>query len=157
MNVILFYKTRGGDIKRTNHINKTQKGRGSKKVLSALNLMNKSCRFKREFSYFWRMPSSGIWSRVDLVWTLVSEECIASIFRVEKSASEEPSWACGCRLFTFLLWQGSLTTCRLHIISILLTLRSVFYKPIQPLETCHNPVYLHVLSMTYYIYYSVTC
>jgi hypothetical protein len=29
------------------------------------------------------MPSSGIWRRVDLVWTDVSEERIASIFRVE--------------------------------------------------------------------------
>jgi hypothetical protein len=33
-----------------------------------------------------------------LVWTDVSEERIASIFRVEKSASEEPVWAGGCRL-----------------------------------------------------------
>jgi hypothetical protein len=46
----------------------------------------------------WRMPSSGMWRRVDLVWTDVSEERIASIFRVEKSASEEPAWAGGCRL-----------------------------------------------------------
>jgi hypothetical protein len=43
----------------------------------------------------WRMPSSGMWRRVDLVWTDVSEECIASIFKVEKSASEEPAWAGG--------------------------------------------------------------
>jgi hypothetical protein len=35
----------------------------------------------------WRMPSSGMWRRVDLVWSDVSEERIASIFRVEKSAS----------------------------------------------------------------------
>jgi hypothetical protein len=41
-----------------------------------------------------RMPSSGMWRRVNLVnWTDVSEERVASIFRVEKSASEEPSWA----------------------------------------------------------------
>jgi hypothetical protein len=33
-----------------------------------------------------------MWRRVDLVWTDVSEERIASIFRVEKSASEEPAW-----------------------------------------------------------------
>jgi hypothetical protein len=33
-----------------------------------------------------------MWRRVDLVWTLVSEERIASIFGVEKSASEEPVW-----------------------------------------------------------------
>jgi hypothetical protein len=38
------------------------------------------------------------WRRVDLVWTDVSEERIASIFRVEKSACEEPAWASGCRL-----------------------------------------------------------
>jgi hypothetical protein len=34
-----------------------------------------------------------MWSCVDFVWTDVSEERIASIFRVEKSASEEPAWA----------------------------------------------------------------
>jgi hypothetical protein len=35
-----------------------------------------------------------MWRRVDPVkWTDVSEERIASIFRVEKSASEEPAWA----------------------------------------------------------------
>jgi hypothetical protein len=33
-----------------------------------------------------------MWRRVDLVWTDVSEERIASILRVEKSASEEPAW-----------------------------------------------------------------
>jgi hypothetical protein len=38
------------------------------------------------------MPSSGIWRRVDLV-SDVSEELIASNFRVEKSASEEPARA----------------------------------------------------------------
>jgi hypothetical protein len=35
-----------------------------------------------------RIPSSGMWCRVDLVWTDVSEESITSIFRVEKSESE---------------------------------------------------------------------
>jgi hypothetical protein len=39
-----------------------------------------------------------MWRRVDLVWTDVSEESLASIFRVEKSASEEPTWAGGCSL-----------------------------------------------------------
>jgi hypothetical protein len=34
-----------------------------------------------------------MWHRVDLVWTDVSEESIASIFIVEKSASEEPALA----------------------------------------------------------------
>jgi hypothetical protein len=44
------------------------------------------------------MQSSGIWRRVDFVWTEVSEEIIASIFRVEKSEREggEPAWAGGC-------------------------------------------------------------
>jgi hypothetical protein len=37
-----------------------------------------------------------MWRRVDLGWTNVSEERITSIFRVEKSASEEPAWAGGC-------------------------------------------------------------
>jgi hypothetical protein len=45
-----------------------------------------------------KMPSSGMWRRVDLVWTDVSEERIVFVFRVEKSASKEPAWAGGCRL-----------------------------------------------------------
>jgi hypothetical protein len=45
-----------------------------------------------------RMTSSEMWSHVDLMWTNVSEESIASILRVEKSASEEPAWAGGCTL-----------------------------------------------------------
>jgi hypothetical protein len=36
-----------------------------------------------------RMPYSGMWHRVDIVWTDVSEEHITSILTVEKSASEE--------------------------------------------------------------------
>jgi hypothetical protein len=36
------------------------------------------------------MLFSGIWRRVELVWIDFSEERIASIFRVEKSANEEP-------------------------------------------------------------------
>jgi hypothetical protein len=36
-----------------------------------------------------------MWCRVDLVWIDVSEERIASIFRVEKSAREKPAWARG--------------------------------------------------------------
>jgi hypothetical protein len=32
----------------------------------------------------WRMPSSGMWSRVDLMLTDFSEERVASIFRLEK-------------------------------------------------------------------------
>jgi hypothetical protein len=46
----------------------------------------------------WRMPSFAMWRRVLLVWTNVSEERIASIFRVDKSTSEEPAWARSCRL-----------------------------------------------------------
>jgi hypothetical protein len=41
------------------------------------------------------MPSSGKWRYVELVWTDVLEERIASISRVQKSASEEPAWG-GC-------------------------------------------------------------
>jgi hypothetical protein len=41
----------------------------------------------------WRMSSSGMWRRVYIVWTDISEERISSIFRVQKSASEEPAWA----------------------------------------------------------------
>jgi hypothetical protein len=32
----------------------------------------------------WRMPSSGMWRRVGLLWTNVSEEHVASIFSVEE-------------------------------------------------------------------------
>jgi hypothetical protein len=35
------------------------------------------------------MPSSGMWLHVDLVRTNVSKELVGSIFRVEKSTSEE--------------------------------------------------------------------
>jgi hypothetical protein len=38
-----------------------------------------------------------MWRRVDLVWTDFTEESIASIFTVEKSASEEPTWTGGHR------------------------------------------------------------
>jgi hypothetical protein len=40
-----------------------------------------------------------MWCCVDFVWTDVPEESIAFIFRVEKSASEESTWAL-CRLQT---------------------------------------------------------
>jgi hypothetical protein len=43
-----------------------------------------------------------MWQHVDLVWTDVSEERIAYIFSVEKSASEVPVWAGGCKLSWFL-------------------------------------------------------
>jgi hypothetical protein len=46
----------------------------------------------RNLTACWRMPSSGSWRRVNVVdWTDVSEDRITSIFRVEKSASEEPA------------------------------------------------------------------
>jgi hypothetical protein len=37
------------------------------------------------------MPSSGMWRHVDIAGTDVSEKLIASIFKVEKSAKEEPA------------------------------------------------------------------
>jgi hypothetical protein len=39
-----------------------------------------------------------MWRCVDLVWTVFSEERIASVFGVEDSVSEVPAWAGGCRL-----------------------------------------------------------
>jgi hypothetical protein len=41
------------------------------------------------------MKNSVFWDVecVDFVWTDVSEESITTIFRVEKSSSEEPAWA----------------------------------------------------------------
>jgi hypothetical protein len=42
-----------------------------------------------------------MWRRVDLVWTDVSEEHIASIFKEETSESKEQAWAGGCRLCSF--------------------------------------------------------
>jgi hypothetical protein len=48
--------------------------------------------------WLWRMPSSGMWRRVDLKWTDVSEECITSTFREEQYASEKPAWAGGSRM-----------------------------------------------------------
>jgi hypothetical protein len=53
-------------------------------------------RFSRR--WLWRMPFSGMWRRVVLGRTDVSEERIASLFSVEKSTSKEPAWADGCRL-----------------------------------------------------------
>jgi hypothetical protein len=55
----------------------------------------------------WRMSYSGMWRCVDLALTDVSEERIASIFRVEKSASGEPAWAGGCRQSH----QSEITSC----------------------------------------------
>jgi hypothetical protein len=44
------------------------------------------------------MSSSGMWRGVNRATAGVSEERIASIFRVEKSASGKPTSAGGCRL-----------------------------------------------------------
>jgi hypothetical protein len=61
-----------------------------------------------------------MWRCVGLVLTDVSEERIASIFRVEKSGSEESVWAGGCRLShqseitTYIRREESETECRPH-------------------------------------------
>jgi hypothetical protein len=63
------------------------------------NLLQTKMEWLSSSKRLWRMPSSGMLSRVDpLKRTYVSEERIASIFRVEKSASEEPAWTCSSRL-----------------------------------------------------------
>jgi hypothetical protein len=49
-----------------------------------------------------------MWRRVDLVWTDISEEHIAYIFRVEKSSSEEPAGAGG----RFFYPENVLPKCR---------------------------------------------
>jgi hypothetical protein len=71
---------------------------------------------------FRRMPSSGMWRHIDLVWTDVSEERIAFIFRVDKSICEEPTWAGGSdcshlltlfprsRIFLLSRWKRSVYT-----------------------------------------------
>jgi hypothetical protein len=57
--------------------------------------------YKPNTCYTRRMPSPGMRRHVDLMnWIDVSEERIASIFRVEQSASEEPVWAGGCSCYT---------------------------------------------------------
>jgi hypothetical protein len=63
-----------------------------------------------------RMPTSGMCRRVDIVWTHVSEERIASIFKVEKSESEEPAWAGGCRLQRHIPEDGILQSHRREIL-----------------------------------------
>jgi hypothetical protein len=52
--------------------------------------------------------SKHIFLRSSLFWDMAQcRSCIASIFRVEKFASEELVWAGGCRLHTFLWNFGS--------------------------------------------------
>jgi hypothetical protein len=61
----------------------------------------------------WRMSSSGMWRRVYLLWTDVSEECVASIFRVEKRcfrlvaqpASNLPTLVPRSRIFLAWRWR----------------------------------------------------
>jgi hypothetical protein len=60
---------------------------------------------RRKPHLFGWMSFSGMWCRVDLLWTDVSEECIISIFRAEKSANEEPAWAGGARIFLPWRWR----------------------------------------------------
>jgi hypothetical protein len=67
----------------------------SRRNQNSKEIKSEDLRFSRR--WLWRMLSSGMWRRVDLVWTDVSEERIASIFRVETSASEEPDWSFGYR------------------------------------------------------------
>jgi hypothetical protein len=53
------------------------------------------------------------------VWTDVSEERIISIFRVQKSASEEPAWVGGCRLKSYILYiSHNLPNCDMHEIGM---------------------------------------
>jgi hypothetical protein len=80
---------------------------GHYKTYEAYILIVYDLRFSRW--WIWRMPSSRMWCHVDLVWTIVSEERIASIFRVEKSTSKEPatcsSWFLACRFFQPWRWR----------------------------------------------------
>jgi hypothetical protein len=54
-----------------------------------------------------------MWCRVNLVWNDVSEECVASIFKVEKSASEEPAWVGDWFLARGLFYPAFTNTLRL--------------------------------------------
>jgi hypothetical protein len=58
--------------------------------------------------WLWRVPSSGMWRRVDLVWTDVSEERIASIIRIKNSRARnqrEQVAADSPRIFLPLRWR----------------------------------------------------
>jgi hypothetical protein len=79
--------------------------------------------------------------RVDLVWTDVSEEHIASIFRVEKSASDEPAWEGGCDT-SLELWKRKAEIILIHEMIIFVTLDKV--KPdirYKRLKHGGNPAY----------------
>jgi hypothetical protein len=61
-------------------------------------LITQDLRFSRP--WLWRMPFSGMWRRVDLVWTDVSEKRIASIFRLQSAAT--------CSLWVLACWFSTL-------------------------------------------------
>jgi hypothetical protein len=65
-------------------------------------------RFSRR--WLWRIPSSGMCRRVDILLTDVSEEYIASIFRGKKSTSDEPAWGGSSRLSLSLSLTQSTAT-----------------------------------------------
>jgi hypothetical protein len=68
-----------------------------------------------------------MWRSVLLVWTDVSEERIASIFRVEKSVSEEPAWAGGyCSSYGFLKKRWKWWTLCFRILEV--TLMNSFHQ-----------------------------
>jgi hypothetical protein len=60
----------------------------------------------REMLVQWTMPSSGMWRHTVPVWTEVSVERIASNFRVEKSASDEPAWSVSYSCSSWFLARG---------------------------------------------------
>jgi hypothetical protein len=61
------------------------------------------------------MPSSGMSRHVDLVWTDVSEECIAHIFRVEKLAREKLARAGGADFSTLKMQAIRSSETSVHI------------------------------------------
>jgi hypothetical protein len=72
----------------------------------------RNIRLFTDWSERWRMPSSGIWRRVDLVRTDVSEERVATIFRVGKIREREKCYTFANRTtvlnstYTFVLNVG---------------------------------------------------
>jgi hypothetical protein len=80
-----------------------------------------------------------MWRCVDLTITDVSEERIPSIFRVEKSANEEPAWAGGLKVcdYVFSLYleevsclvSGGRETEVIFVICKFITSESVTFKP----------------------------
>jgi hypothetical protein len=58
--------------------------------------------------FSWRKQSSGMWRRVDIVLTDVTEERIASFFRVEEKGSTWALAGAGSSLAEFLLFSSTL-------------------------------------------------